>query len=82
MPDVSGILLVAGSWAPSLVLNVMPGKQDVAFLLACIVSMLAIVDYCLKLHWKFEQRRKERAARKAGKTLKNHETDTNDNHYK
>ena len=53
MPEFRGMLFLAGSWSPMLL--VVFRYETIALLLSIIVAILAIVDYCLKIHWKIRQ---------------------------
>ena len=57
-PDVHGLLLLAGSWSP--VLLVAFRYETLALLLSMIVAVLAIVDYSLKIWWKVKQVRERK----------------------
>ncbi len=72
MPDVSGILLVASSWMPLMVIS---WSSYIAYGLGMTVSVLAIVDYSFKIHWKLIQRKRERLE----KRKKEEEQKQNDN---
>ncbi len=62
-PDVHGVLMLAGNWCPMLL--VVFSMNNVALGLSMVVAILAIVDYCLKIHWKMKQNKE----RKLGKNL-------------
>jgi predicted membrane channel-forming protein YqfA (hemolysin III family) len=55
MPDLGGIFLMAGSWAPFLAITLNAGTM--AFIMSMLVSMLAVMDYVMKIHWKLKMRR-------------------------
>lgn len=62
MPDVSGLVLMAGSWAPIMAWAVDAAK--IGLVMSCVVSTLAIADYIMKIRWKLRQIRKDKAAAK------------------
>jgi len=62
MPDVTGLLLVASSWMPQWAtnLNVSDMFKAVMFLLSALLTVLAIVDYSMKISWKLKQRKRSK----------------------
>jgi hypothetical protein len=55
LPHTHGMLPIAGSWSP--VLLVAFAHDRLALALSMIVAVLAIVDYVLKIAWKIRQSR-------------------------
>lgn len=62
MPDVTGLFLVASSWLPQWASNIHIGEMFKAgmFLLSCILTILAIIDYSMKISWKLTQRKRSK----------------------
>ena len=58
MPDVHSVLMLAGSWSPMLLIAFR--YEAVALILSMIVATLAIIDYCLKIHWKLKQTKEKK----------------------
>ncbi len=57
-PDLNGLFLIAGSWGPLLAISL--NAATIALVMSIAVSILAVIDYCMKIHWKFKQIRKDR----------------------
>lgn len=72
LPDVNGILLVAGSWCPLWASLYEPSGswgplvtpwrelvvewgQLIGVILGILVSLLAVVDFCMKINWKLKR---------------------------
>lgn len=62
MPDMNGLFLVAGSWAP--ILAVIMNASGMAVIMSTIVSALAGVDYLMKIWFKLSERRHARRAQR------------------
>lgn len=61
-PSIKGMSLVLLSSGMSVIGKLM--DSDLAIGLSIVVSLLAAVDYALKIHWKIEQRNIARRERK------------------
>ena len=61
---MNNILLVAGSWSQTLLLNITGEGIGKAFMymLSTVFTVLAIWDTAYKLHWKVKQRRREKTS--------------------
>lgn len=61
MPDLTGLLLVAGSWVPTLnIITVSFIFKMVMCALSAALTVLAIIDYAMKISWKLKLRRKSK----------------------
>ncbi|PQJ09503.1 hypothetical protein CJD36_019890 [Flavipsychrobacter stenotrophus] len=63
--DVTGLLLVASSWTSTSALSQFLAKASPYFKagmfgLSCILTILAIVDYSMKISWKLQQRKRSK----------------------
>lgn len=67
MPEIGGMLLVATGNLPVLLqansIN-LGSLQTIILLLGGVASIVAIVDYCMKIHWKYTQIKKNKHERK------------------
>ena len=53
--------MLAGSWSPMLLVAFK--YETIALILSMIVATLAIIDYCLKIHWKLKQAKERKNGR-------------------
>ena len=57
-PDGMGMLFLMSTWSP-MIANLVDGwLKPAAFLLSIVLTCLAIIDYCMKIHWKLGQKRR------------------------
>jgi len=66
MPDVTGLLLVASSWTPTL-LSITSHTSSIKLVMvgmSALLTLLAIIDYLMKIHWKLGQKKRARIKEK------------------
>lgn len=64
MGDVGGLVLVAGSWVPTLMANItLQGVFKYGMYAAsALLTLLAIVDYIMKIHYKVKEGKRRKTS--------------------